>query len=162
MILDHKTIQEQNKMALSLINSLGDLSALPVDKIEVTSPYYESSWKYEDKSILPASAALITTIKGVEIKVECNVNLIIHNDGRNEVHIFDHAPTVNESSIWITLTNAHGADEINDIETTLAVYKLLPTMHPSNNLDSIKQRGIEVIEDEQEEIKKYLEGLDSE
>lgn len=32
MILDHKTIQEQNKMALSLINSLGDLSALPVIK----------------------------------------------------------------------------------------------------------------------------------
>lgn len=143
-------------MTLELINSLGDLSTIPVDKVEVTSPYYESSWKCEDKSIFPAFAALITSIKGVEIKVECNVNLIIHNDGRNEVYVFDHTPTLSESSIWITLTDAEGSYEISDIGTTLAVYALLPMMHPTINLDAIKRCGIEVINNEQEKIRKYL------
>lgn len=146
-----------NQDLIELIKSHGDLSHLSLDKVEVSDAQLESVW-YEGKTkVIPASAFLLATIKGMEIKCHCDVNLIIDENGEKDVCVFSQTPSTTGGNIWFIVLTADGEEDTDSLETTLEILKLIPSIHPDQHHETLKASGLELLAEISQQIDEAFE-----
>lgn len=135
-----------NNALIKLIKSHGDLSNIKLDSVEISDAYLESVW-YEGKTkVIPASAFLSLTIKDMQIKCHCDVNLIINEHGEKDVHVFSQMPTTTSENIWLIMLRGSKEEDTDSLEATLEVLKLIPILRPDQHHEALKASGLKVLD----------------